>query len=396
MRITSYKYRFSSGCLALALAAGFNPAVPAKDGSNQPPPSSYANIFLGEIEPTRYSEVQTAPGIIGEVEVVRERYADGKVRVERQVTLDGEGNYVNHGAWKLFSTAGDVAAEGQYNFGQRVGTWTRWVGPKDSTVLGEFPFKQFKAPFMSQATFVDGKMEGDWTITDANERKAMVVTLKSGQRNGTATMWLPNGKICWQATYHHSVPVGDLFEMNSKMGEAELTASFDNGHRIVTKTENYPRNKQIKSEVTYLAAKSTAKATDDFWTTSLAKYAPEGKDERHGAIKTWFANGQQEQEGTFKNGKKSGVFKFWHENGQLASTGEYRDDKTEGDWTWYYQNGQKSSVGKYENGTLVGNWRWWDEQGKLTKQQTFNGTESATTQKAEHVEVSKRSARSHR
>ena len=321
------------------------------------------------------------------------RYADGKVRVERQVTLDGDGNYVNHGAWKLFSTSGDVVAEGQYSFGKRVGTWTRWVGVNDSAMLKEFPFKQFKPPFMSQATFVDGKMEGDWTIADANERKAMAITLTAGQRNGTATMWLPNGKVCWQMTYHQSVPVGDLFEMNSKMGEAELTSSFDNGHKIVTKSENYPRGKQVKSEIVCLAAKSTLKAPDDFWATTLAKYVPEGKDERHGAIKTWFANGQLEQEGQYQNGKKSGLFKFWHENGQLASTGEYRDDQPVGEWVWYYQNGQKSSVGKYDHGKLVGNWRWWDEQGKLTKQQSYNGNESAATVKDEHVDVSKRAAR---
>src|SRR5262245_2176489 len=40
-----------------------------------------------------------------EVEVIRERYPDGKVRVERQVTLDADGNYVNHGPWKWYSSS---------------------------------------------------------------------------------------------------------------------------------------------------------------------------------------------------------------------------------------------------------------------------------------------------
>ena len=98
---------------------------------------------------------------------------DGKVRIERQVTLNNDGNYVNHGAWKMYSPTGDVVAEGQYNFGERNGMWTRWNGRKDSTMLNEFPFKDFKAPFMSQATFDNGKMEGDWIITDANDRKVI-------------------------------------------------------------------------------------------------------------------------------------------------------------------------------------------------------------------------------
>ena len=69
----------------------------------------------------------------------------------------------------------------------------------------EVPFKQFKAPFMSQANFADGKMEGDWIITDANERKVVTVSLKAGQRDGMTTIWLPNGTVFRQMTYHESV-----------------------------------------------------------------------------------------------------------------------------------------------------------------------------------------------
>src|SRR5262245_42382882 len=61
------------------------------------------------------------PSVMGEVEMVRERYPDGAIKIERQMTLDRDGNYVNHGGWKMFSTNGDVLAEGQYHFGQRVG-----------------------------------------------------------------------------------------------------------------------------------------------------------------------------------------------------------------------------------------------------------------------------------
>src|SRR5262245_39606084 len=38
----------------------------------------------------------------GVVEVVKDRYTSGKVRVERCVILDSDKNYVNHGAWKMF------------------------------------------------------------------------------------------------------------------------------------------------------------------------------------------------------------------------------------------------------------------------------------------------------
>src|SRR5712675_235955 len=79
-------------------------------------------------------------GVSGAPETIRERYDDGKVRIERLVTLDDDGNYVNHGEWKMLSRAGDVIAEGHYDMGKRIGTWTRWNGRQDVPELSEFPF----------------------------------------------------------------------------------------------------------------------------------------------------------------------------------------------------------------------------------------------------------------
>src|SRR3954453_13874223 len=163
------RYPLASGCVAIDIAMSFGSAGQGEEQSRVRVPANLPSMMLAENEPTAAAEVKTEPGVAGEVELVRERYNDGKVRVERQVTLNGDGNYVNHGAWKMYAPSGDVAAEGQYNFGERNGSWTRWSGRKDSPVLNQFPFKDFKAPFMSQATFNNGKLEGDWIITDSND-----------------------------------------------------------------------------------------------------------------------------------------------------------------------------------------------------------------------------------
>lgn len=370
-------YRFASGCVAMALAMGLSPAARAEHGKLRAP-ASLPVPLLSDVAATDYSEVKTEPGVTGEVELVRERYLDGKVRIERQVTLNNDGNYVNHGAWKMYSQAGDVIAEGQYTFGERTGLWTRWNGRKDSSIFNEFPYNNFKAPFMAQATFANGKMDGDWVITDANDRKVMSVTFKDGQRNGPATTWLPNGKILKQMTYQNGIPVGDLLEIN-KAGEIARTATFEEGRKVVTKTNYFFGTKKKQSEVVYLAAKTIEETPDDFWTLRLAKYTSEGSDLRNGSYRTWYANGKPESDGFYAMGKKSGTFTYWHENGQVASTGEYKNDLAEGTWVWWHDNGQKSAVGKYTAGNLIGEWRWWDEAGKLTKQQTYNGTESAST-----------------
>jgi antitoxin component YwqK of YwqJK toxin-antitoxin module len=397
MKRILFGYRSAGGCVAVAIAMGIGAAALAEGNGILRIPARLPVPLLSDIAATEYEEIKTEPGVVGEVELVRERYADGNVRVERQVTLNGDGNYVNHGAWKLYSPTGDVAAEGHYHFGERNGLWTKWTGRKESASLGEFPFKNFKAPFMTQATFVNGKLDGDWIIADANDRKMMMITFRNGLRNGPATTWGPNGKVLKQITYQDSIPVGDLLEVNPKTGEIARTAVYEEGRKVVTKTNYFPgTKKQKKSEIMYLAAKTIETAADDFWTVRLAKYGSEGSDLRHGASKSWYANGKLEQEGAYEYGKKTGTFTFWHENGQIAATGEYKDDLAEGNWVWWHANGQKSAVGKYTHGALIGDWRWWDETGKLTKQQTYTGTESAQTEPTpteDKVDVSKAPAK---
>lgn len=310
-----------------------------------------------------------------EVELVRERYPDGKVRVERQVTLDSEGNYVNHGAWKLYSPSGSVLAEGQFDMGKRVGAWTRWLGRNDSPLLKQFPFNRFKTPFASQAIFNDDVMDGEWLIVDANNHKALQVSLSDGHRHGQVITFLPNGKEFRQETFENGVPVGDVLEIDSKSGELKQVATYLDGRRIVTKTNHYRGGRLKKSEEMFLAATTVQKSADSFWNTKLAEYASEGEDLRHGTAKTWFENGQVQIEGFYRSGLRDGNFTYWYSNGQVAATGEYKDDLPNDVWVWWHSNGQKAAVGTYEAGALVDQWRWWDEQGQLARQKVYDGTE---------------------
>lgn len=319
----------------------------------------------------------------GTIEVIRERYANGNVRVERCVILDSDKNYVNHGAWKMFATNGDVIAEGQYDMGKRIGMWTRYVGRNDSAVFNDQPYNKFKAPFISQANFANGVIDGEWLIEDADKRKVVQITFKNGERHGPSIAWLPNGKMYRQATYDEGVPVGDVLEINNKNGEFERSASYVDGRKVVNKTAYFPGTRNKKSEATYLAATTVKKSADDFWNVHFATYTSQGKDLRHGAWKEWYANGKPLQEGYYQNDKKSGTFVFWHENGQIAVTGEYKDDVPQGMWVWYHENGLKSAIGKYQDGAYIGEWRWWNEDGRISKRKTYTGAEGITSQPKE-------------
>jgi antitoxin component YwqK of YwqJK toxin-antitoxin module len=325
-------------------------------------------------------------GAPGEMETIRERYDDGKVKIERQVTLDADGNYVNHGDWKLMTRNGDVAAEGHFDMGKRIGTWTRWHSRQDSAELSEFPFTHFKTPFQSQANFVNDTMEGDWTITDASQRKCMQATLVGGKRNGTVTIWLPNGKTYRQSTYENGVPVGDVVEAD-KNGELKTAATYIEGRKVVTKTTYFHHGHKKMTEASFLAATTVERAPDDFWNLRFAQYGAEGNDLRHGSSKAWFENGVVQQDGYYQYDQKSGTFTYRYENGQVAITGEYKNDAPDSLWVWWHENGQKAAVGTYNAGTMVGEWRWWDESGKLAAQKTCDGTETAGSDPHDVIKV---------
>jgi antitoxin component YwqK of YwqJK toxin-antitoxin module len=316
----------------------------------------------------------------GVVEVVQERYADGKVKVERQVTLDERANYVNHGTWKMWLPTGAPVAEGQYHMGQPVGTWTRWLAKGEAVALNVHPFNGFRPPFVSQATFVDGKLDGEWLIVDANRRQVMQISLSLGKRNGPVTMWLPNGKAFRQATYSQGVAVGDVLEINSRSGQMEVAATFIDGRKVVTKTTNHQRTRQKETEESFLAATTVEQSPDEFWTTTFATYRADGKDLRHGPTRTWYEDGKPRSEGNYEYDKRSGPFITWFANGQAASMAEYRDDKPVGTWVTWHENGLKSAIGEYRDGYLYGLWRWWGQDGQLAKQRVYDGTEKLTVE----------------
>jgi antitoxin component YwqK of YwqJK toxin-antitoxin module len=383
-------HRTTAGVIACMTAIALQLPAQAQQRTPWQGQQSYRSSLLNDEERGIPADIHT--GTPGEIEVVRERYPDGKVKVERQVTLDDNGNYVNHGAWKMLTPNGEVSAEGQYNMGQRVGLWSRWVGRNESPTFGELPFNQFKAPYNSQVNFTDGQMDGDWLITDANHKKCLQISLKSGQRNGPAITWLPNGKVYRQATYDQNVPVGDVMEINEKSGELVRADSYIDGRKVTTKVSYHSggSQRQKKTESTYLAATTVQQSPDEFWNFRLAKYNTTGKDLKHGPSKAWFANGKQQFEGSYQNGKKSGSFTYWHENGQIAATGEYKEDRAEGIWVWWHKNGQKSAVGRYQNGTLIGEWKWWNEEGRLTKQHEYDGSESISSQEKDSFDIGER------
>jgi antitoxin component YwqK of YwqJK toxin-antitoxin module len=246
---------------------------------------------------------------------------------------------------------------------------------RDAPALKEEPFNQFKPPLLSQAHFVENEMEGEWIITDSAHRKCMAASFKTGKRDGSFTQWLPSGAVYRRATYKDGKLVGDVHEADKKSGALTRTATYLDGRKLGVKTEKSRDGKRSKSEEQILEAPLVQRTLDDFWTLTLAEYAPEGEPLLHGPSKLWFDNGNIEQQGFYHLGKKSGPFTFYHDSGQVAATGDYKDDLPNDIWVWWHPNGQRATVGYYRDGALVGQWRWWTEDGTLTHEQTHDGSQ---------------------
>jgi antitoxin component YwqK of YwqJK toxin-antitoxin module len=303
--------------------------------------------------------------------IIYERYSDGRVRIERKVTVDSDGNFVNDGVWREWSPDGMLIAEGRLARGRHAGRWTRWLDRDDAELLATAPFDQFEAPFVSRASFVDGQMDGDWTIVDARGRKCSRVTLESGIRAGPATLWLPDGKILREMYFVDGLPSGDLRELGGD-GKLKTAASYIDGHQVMNKLSRFPESELKHVEATFLTAATAIVERDDFWHASFAKFAVQEEQVRNGAWRSWYSNGQLQCEGNYRCGRESGTFTWWHANGTHAVEGTFVDGRPDGGWTWWHANGQKAAHVQFSRGAVVGRWRHWASDGQVVERRPNN------------------------
>jgi antitoxin component YwqK of YwqJK toxin-antitoxin module len=208
-----------------------------------------------------------------EVEVIKERYPNRAIKIERHVTQDAERNYVNHGTWTMWDPNGTMLGKGEFWNGKRHGKWTRWhINPavpgdlpegevaEDISLSGE-EFENFERPFVSEATFVDGKLVGKWTITDAENRLIRSIEFDQDLLNGRAVWYHANGEIRRAAEYKKGVLDGELVEFTED-GDETLRANFVDGRRHAEAVKNYDTG-EVLAEGWYLYAREQGDAAHD-------------------------------------------------------------------------------------------------------------------------------------
>ena len=297
------------------------------------------------------------------LEIIQERFSDGMVHIEREVTQDAGHNYVNHGNWRQWDRSQNLIGSGQFHMGKPVGVWKKTFARDHAPLLDSEPFVRFEGPFEAHATFRAGVMEGDWTIKDAQKRACCLITLKGGKRHGPTIFWLPNGEVWQEMSYDRGRLDGDVRTRNAD-GEMVARSTYEKGHQVMMRSTRGSATRR-RSEARYRIETLELAEPDDFMSLRFAAYRVAPLNQRHGTWRSWYANGQLQVQGAYQSDRPVGRFVWWHTNGQKAVDGRYRNGQQQGHWVWWHANGQKAAEGNFRSGEQVGDWWSWRPDGRL-------------------------------
>ena len=310
------------------------------------------------------------------LEVVVQRYANGRPRIIRHVDQDPEGNYYNHGPWEVRSESGKTVAKGAYSKGMMDGQWSREHSADSSGLFKTRPFNLFQGPYHSVAVFKEGKLNGLWTISDRNGSKIFEIEYKEGVRHGIATWFLPQQGKMREATFKDGLIDGEIVEY----GEYDKVVKRDQyveGRKIVRNTSFY-RPKVKRSEEYFLSAKLEPEDEDNWWEAKPTPFLSRGSETQHGSSMAWYENGQPKKRGQFEQGIPIGQFTWWHANGNKQIEGYYAEGQRSRPWTWWHENGFKQFEGTFEDDKPVGLWRSWFDDGQLRTEKDYSDSTDAS------------------
>ncbi len=298
-----------------------------------------------------------------QTEVVRERYPNGAIKIERHVTQDENRNYLNHGPWIMWDTAGRVLAKGQFRLGNREGTWLRYYFTPNDGILRHPSLRGYERPLVSASQFSEGELHGVWLVVDAKERRVASWTFEHGKLHGEAVWWHPNGQPLRAANYNHGIPHGEFTEWRAD-GTITRQVEYQKGASFQPVVQNYPNGKP-RVQGWHVNPHEVHHVTHDWWTgdVQIEVDRAEGQPTKTGVWTYFHANGMKEYEGEFQAGIPIGSHSWWYANGQRMIRGNYLDGRPHGAWTWWYANGQRRIEGSYIQGEADRGWIGWTEDG---------------------------------
>jgi antitoxin component YwqK of YwqJK toxin-antitoxin module len=306
-------------------------------------------------------------------EVVVERYPDNSVKIEHEVTLDENEDFVSHGAFKAYMPDGSFIGMGRFEMGKKNGEWTRIYTDRESDIIAQNVTSGFTAPFNSSATFRDDLLHGDWAITDSEGRPLFHWQFSDGRRHGQWSWFDADGSTRKQIAYDQGQIVGDVVASSGK-NHLEVLERYIDGRLLVHDVTWYSKGKRKKSEGYILKPLKIVKVHVDWWHGKIETQLISTQDnaDRHGSWQFWHANGTPLMQGTYDHGVETGHFVWWHDNAQKQAEGLYVAGKMQGFWQMWHSNGGRQTAGNYSDGQREGLWISWRENGMRKMDATYS------------------------
>jgi antitoxin component YwqK of YwqJK toxin-antitoxin module len=323
---------------------------------------------------------EVAPAASPGGELITERYPNGKAKIERQVTKDAAGNYVNQGAYKAYDLDNKVQKAGEFVNGKQQGKWTQTFAKDEGHLFSTDRDTGFLGPFVSEASFVEGKLQGLWTIKDCSGRTIVSWNFVNGVRSGKWTWWYPNGEKRLEANFNNDKLDGEVLEYRQD-GQQAAKDTYIDGLQLVKKVSWYTLGqKHFEGQV--LQSSDLPEPSYNWWNGSvaIAPAKPVEKTLQHGTWIEWYQSGHKKAEAQHDHGLSVGRFTWWYENGQKQAEVDYRGGLLAGTWVTWHPNGQKESQAMFKDGELVDRWMHWDAEGKLVETRDFTQPNASQAQ----------------
>jgi antitoxin component YwqK of YwqJK toxin-antitoxin module len=235
-------------CLALVSVLALVCAVSRELGAQAPPQGSSAGpIYLPE------PEVVAEPTIVDK-QLVKDQYADGKPRVERQVARFSDNHFEADGPYREFYPDGKVFVEGQFVRGRREGQWSFWYDNgqinrkatyKQGQPDGSWEVFRADGTLSAKRSFKNGARHGEWlTYDDTGKQKLAEEHYVDAKPDGVWRVWFPSGKLKQEGSFKLGVRQGPAIEWNEN-GEKVLELNYAEGKLEGTASRLLPNGRRI-------------------------------------------------------------------------------------------------------------------------------------------------------
>jgi len=212
-------------CVALAAV------TPRSLAQSTSAPEATKGVYLDEPEPV------PPPSPVGRTKV-QEKYADGAVRVEREVIKMSDDQIINDGQYTEYYPNGEKFSEGKYVKGAHDGAWSFWhdngqlaktVTFKNGQADGSWEVRRADGTLESKKGYKNNLRDGQWVLYyDDGKTPKIEQNYVDSKLQGPRKTYYANGKLRQESEFKDGVINGDVSEYN-EAGVKVAQATFVDG-----------------------------------------------------------------------------------------------------------------------------------------------------------------------